>query len=91
MADRMVLPTDLYPVAPGDAPERHPDQLQLLAYIVQHLYNADRNSVLRSRANKTYYFSQPPQPILTELRVDDASTTLYKLIVTTTMWSTSTP
>jgi hypothetical protein len=35
MADRLVLPTNLYPVAPGDAPER-PDQLQLLANIVQH-------------------------------------------------------
>jgi hypothetical protein len=37
MADRLVLPTDLYPVAPGDAPEQQPDQLQLLTKIVQQL------------------------------------------------------
>jgi hypothetical protein len=36
MADRLVLPTDLY-VAPGDAPEQQPDQLQLLTQIVQQL------------------------------------------------------
>jgi hypothetical protein len=34
MADRLVLPTDLYPVAPGDAPEEQQDQLQLLTKIV---------------------------------------------------------
>jgi hypothetical protein len=33
----MVLPTDLYPVAPGDAPEQQPKQLQLLTNIVQQL------------------------------------------------------
>jgi hypothetical protein len=33
----MVLPTDLYPVAPGDAPEQPPNQLQLLTKIVQQL------------------------------------------------------
>jgi hypothetical protein len=37
MTDRMVLPTDLYPVAPSDAPEEQPYQLQLLTNIVQHL------------------------------------------------------
>jgi hypothetical protein len=37
MADRRVLPTDLYPVAPGDAPEQEPYHLQLLATIVQQL------------------------------------------------------
>jgi hypothetical protein len=37
MADRMVLPTDLYPVALGDAPEHQPHQLQLLTNIVQQL------------------------------------------------------
>jgi hypothetical protein len=37
MADRVVLPADLYPVAPGDAPEQHPDQLQLLTQIVKQL------------------------------------------------------
>jgi hypothetical protein len=31
------LPTDLYPVAPGDAPEQQPDQLQLLTKIVHQL------------------------------------------------------
>jgi hypothetical protein len=37
MADRLVLPTDLYPVAHGDAPEQQPYQLQPLTNIVQHL------------------------------------------------------
>jgi hypothetical protein len=37
MADRVVLPTDLYPVAPGDAPEQLPDQLQLVTQIVQQI------------------------------------------------------
>jgi hypothetical protein len=38
MADRLVLPIDLYPVAPGDAPEEQPYQLQLqLTQIVKHL------------------------------------------------------
>jgi hypothetical protein len=37
MAYRMVLPTDLYPVAPGGAPEQQLDQLQLLTKIVQQL------------------------------------------------------
>jgi hypothetical protein len=37
MADRMVLQTDLYPVAPGEAPEHHPHHLQLLTNIVQQL------------------------------------------------------
>jgi hypothetical protein len=37
MADRLVLPTDLYPVAPGDAPEQQPYQLQLLTHIVKQL------------------------------------------------------
>jgi hypothetical protein len=33
MANR--LPHDLYPIAPGDAPEQHSDRLQLLTNIVQ--------------------------------------------------------
>jgi hypothetical protein len=38
MADRLVLlPTDLYPVAPGDAQEQQSDQLQLPTKIVQQL------------------------------------------------------
>jgi hypothetical protein len=37
MADRLVLPTDLYPVAHGDAPEQQPYQLQPLTNIVQQL------------------------------------------------------
>jgi hypothetical protein len=37
MAYRLVLPTDLYPVAHGDAPEQQPDQLQMMANIVQQL------------------------------------------------------
>jgi hypothetical protein len=38
MADHLVLlPTDLYPVAPCDAPEQQPDQLQLLTNIIQQL------------------------------------------------------
>jgi hypothetical protein len=37
MGDRLVLPTDLYPVAPCDAPEQHPYQKQLLTNIVQQL------------------------------------------------------
>jgi hypothetical protein len=37
MADHLALPTDLYPVAPDDAPEQQPNQLQLLANIVRHL------------------------------------------------------
>jgi hypothetical protein len=37
MADRTVLPTDFYPVALGDAPEQHPDQMQLLTNIIQQL------------------------------------------------------
>jgi hypothetical protein len=34
---RLVLPTDLYPVAPSYAPEPQPDQLQLLTNIVHQL------------------------------------------------------
>jgi hypothetical protein len=37
MADRLALPTDLYPVAPGDAPEQQPNQLQLLTKIVHQV------------------------------------------------------
>jgi hypothetical protein len=37
MADRHVFPIDLYPVAPGDVPEQHPNQLQLLTNIVHEL------------------------------------------------------
>jgi hypothetical protein len=37
MADRLVLRTDLYPVAHGHAPEHQPHQLQLPTNVVQHL------------------------------------------------------
>jgi hypothetical protein len=37
MADRLVLPTDLYPVAPRDAPEPQPSPLQWLINIVHLL------------------------------------------------------
>jgi hypothetical protein len=37
VADRFKLPTDLYPVAHGDAPEQQPHQVQLLTNIVQQL------------------------------------------------------
>jgi hypothetical protein len=37
MEDRLVLPTDLYPVAPGDAAEEQQDQLQLQTHIVKQL------------------------------------------------------
>jgi hypothetical protein len=37
MADHLALPADLYPVAPDDAPEQQPNQLQSLANIVRHL------------------------------------------------------
>jgi hypothetical protein len=37
MAYRLVLPTDLYPVAHGDAPEQQADQLQLMTNTVQQL------------------------------------------------------
>jgi hypothetical protein len=37
MADHMVLPTDLYPAAIGEALEQQPDQLQLMTSIVQQL------------------------------------------------------
>jgi hypothetical protein len=37
MAERLVLLTDLYPLAPSDAPEQQPHQLQLLTNIVQQL------------------------------------------------------
>jgi hypothetical protein len=37
MADRLVLPTDLYPVASSDAQEQQLDQLQLLIIFAQQL------------------------------------------------------
>jgi hypothetical protein len=37
MADRLVLPNDLYPVAPCDAPEQQPDKLQMLTSTVKQL------------------------------------------------------
>jgi hypothetical protein len=90
MTDRLVLPTDLYPVAPGDAPEQESYQLQLLTNIAHHL--AAHVEILSIAASPTKQTSPPnPQPILIELRVDDSSATLYKAILTTTLWSTSTP
>jgi hypothetical protein len=82
MADRLVLPTDLYPVAPSDAPEQQPDKLKLLTNIVQLL--AARSKLYPSQPRQQNTLLQPsPQPISTELRVDDASSTLYQLIVQT--------
>jgi hypothetical protein len=37
MANHMVLHTDLYPVASGDAPEQKPCQVELLTSIVHQL------------------------------------------------------
>jgi hypothetical protein len=84
------LPTDLYPVAPSYAPEHESYQLQLLINIAHQV--AAHVETLSIAASPTKPTTSPnPQPILIELRVDDASATLYKVIVTTTLWSTSTP
>jgi hypothetical protein len=40
MEDRLVLPTELYPVAFRDAPEQLPDQLKFLTNIVHQLATA---------------------------------------------------
>jgi NifB/MoaA-like Fe-S oxidoreductase len=76
MGDRLVLPTDLYPVAPGDAPEQQPNQLQSLTKIVQQI--AAQVETLSVIAAPTKHTSLA---IPTELRVDDSSSTLYQLTV----------
>jgi hypothetical protein len=57
MANRLVLPTDLYPVAPGDAPEQQLDHLQLLTNIVQQL--TSHVETLSIAAAPTKYTTSP--------------------------------
>jgi hypothetical protein len=51
MADRHVLPTDLFPYAHGDAPEQQ-DQLQLLTNIVQQLATHVENVSIAAAPSK---------------------------------------